>query len=211
MSDVNLYSNSWFWHKDMNQELRYDYKINGVMKYAVLFYNCCRWIVFNPSSAGSVCFIRHPSSLYLQISCLANSKRTSKLCNTGPLCGESTSDWRFPSQKASNVDIKNNAWVTVNNDFWVTSEAICQWFSRVSKSRVKIIGKSHHEWPKNRYSRLRMYYFISYTLFYVLELTILLKTIIDRSFRNCHQGRPFLTSHCDVTTVDLWRHANARY
>ena len=22
--------------------------------------------------------------------------------------------------------IKNNAWVTVNNDFWVTSEAICQ-------------------------------------------------------------------------------------
>ena len=50
-------------------------------------------------------------------------------------------------------DIKNNAWVTVNNDFWVTSEAICQWFSRVTKSRVKIIGKSHHEWPKNRYSR----------------------------------------------------------
>ena len=50
-------------------------------------------------------------------------------------------------------DIKNNAWVTVNNDFWVTSEAICQWFSRVTKSRVKIIGKSHHEWSKNRYSR----------------------------------------------------------
>ena len=50
-------------------------------------------------------------------------------------------------------DIKNNAWVTVNNDFWVTSEAICQWFSRVTKSRVKIIGKSYHEWPKNRYSR----------------------------------------------------------
>ena len=23
-------------------------------------------------------------------------------------------------------EIKNNAWVTVNNDFWVTSEAICQ-------------------------------------------------------------------------------------
>ena len=23
-------------------------------------------------------------------------------------------------------DIKNNAWVTVNNDFWVTSVAICQ-------------------------------------------------------------------------------------
>ena len=50
-------------------------------------------------------------------------------------------------------DIKNNVWVTVNNDFWVTSEAICHWFSRVTKSRVKIIGKSYHEWPKNRYSR----------------------------------------------------------
>ena len=44
--------------------------------------------------------------------------------------------------------IKINAWVTVNNDFWVTSEAICQWFSRVTKSLVKIIDKSHHEWPK---------------------------------------------------------------
>ena len=40
----------------------------------------------------------------------------------------------------SSSDIKNNAWVTANNDFWVTSEA-------------KIIGKSHHEWPQNRYSR----------------------------------------------------------
>ena len=50
-------------------------------------------------------------------------------------------------------DIKNNAWVTVNNDFLVTSGVICQWFSRVTKSRVKIIGKSPHEWPKNRYSR----------------------------------------------------------
>ena len=37
---------------------------------------------------------------------------------------------------------------------------------------------------------------------------ILLKTIIDRSFR---QGRSFLTWHCDVTTVDLWCHANTRY
>ena len=54
-----------------------------------------------------------------------------------------------------------------------------------------------------------MYNFISYMLFYVHEHTILLKTIIDRSFRNCRQGRPFLTSLCDVTTVDLCRHVNA--
>ena len=39
-------------------------------------------------------------------------------------------------------DLKKNAWVTVNNDFWVTSEAICQWFLRVTWSRVRITGKS---------------------------------------------------------------------
>ena len=49
--------------------------------------------------------------------------------------------------------IKNNAWVTVNNDFWVTSEAICQWFSWVTKSRVKIIGKIASRVTQNRYSR----------------------------------------------------------
>ena len=45
-------------------------------------------------------------------------------------------------------DIKNNVWVTVNNDFFVTSGAIRQWFSRVTKSRVKIIAESPHEWQK---------------------------------------------------------------
>ena len=29
--------------------------------------------------------------------------------------------------------------------------------------------------------------------------------------RNCRKGRSFLTSHCDVTIVDMRRHANARY
>ena len=29
-------------------------------------------------------------------------------------------------------NLKNNAWVAVNNEFWVTSEAICQKFSRVT-------------------------------------------------------------------------------
>ena len=44
--------------------------------------------------------------------------------------------------------IKNNVWVTVNNEFLVTSGVICQWFSRVTKSRVNISGKSPHEWTK---------------------------------------------------------------
>ena len=100
-------------------------------------------------------------------------------------------------------DLKNNAWVTVNKDFWVTSEAICQWFSLVTKSRVKIIGKSHHEWPK------QSLFTVTNVLFYFLHNSA--KTIIDRSFRNCRQGRSFLILHCDATTVDLWRHANARY
>ena len=49
---------------------------------------------------------------------------------------------------ANRRDIKNNAWVTVNNDFLVTSEEIRRWFSRVTKSRVKILAESPHEWQK---------------------------------------------------------------
>ena len=40
--------------------------------------------------------------------------------------------------------IKNNAWVTVDNDFWTR----VRWFFRATKSRVTIIGKSRNEWPK---------------------------------------------------------------
>ena len=57
------------------------------------------------------------------------------------------------NKQTENDEIKNNAWVTVNNDFGVTSDAICQLFKLVAKSCVKIIGESHHEWPQNRYSR----------------------------------------------------------
>ena len=38
-----------------------------------------------------------------------------------------------------------------------------------------------------------------------------LKTIIECWFRHCCKGRSFLTWYCDVTTIDLWRHAKARY
>ena len=96
-------------------------------------------------------------------------------------------------------EIKNNAWVTVNNDFWVTSEAICQWFSRVTKSRVKIIGKSHHEWPKNCYSRQRMHYFISYTLFYVHGT--------HNSAKNHHRSLILqLSPRTAFSDFALWRH-----
>ena len=36
--------------------------------------------------------------------------------------------------------IKNNAWVTANNDFGVNRDAICQWFSRVT-TKIVIHGK----------------------------------------------------------------------
>ena len=58
---------------------------------------------------------------------------------------------------------------------------------------------------------------VTNVLFYFLhaischEHTDPLRTIIERSFRHCCQARPFLTQHCDVTTIDLWRHANAKY
>ena len=45
-------------------------------------------------------------------------------------------------------DIKNNAWISRNNEFLVTSEVIYKLFSWVTKSRVRIIGKLHHEWSK---------------------------------------------------------------
>ena len=38
----------------------------------------------------------------------------------------------------------------MNNDFGVTRDAICQWFSRVTRENH---WQTHHEWPQNRYSR----------------------------------------------------------
>ena len=58
---------------------------------------------------------------------------------------------------------------------------------------------------------------VTHALFYFLhailchEHTNPPRTIIERSFHHCCQGRPFLTEHCDVTTIDLWHHANAKY
>ena len=106
-------------------------------------------------------------------------------------------------------EIKNNAWVTVNNDFcheWgnsamifmsdeVTSENHCRIASRVTKSLFTVTNVLIH--------------FLHAILCH--EHINPLRTIIERSFRHCCQGRPFLTEHCDVTTIDLWRHANAKY
>ena len=107
-------------------------------------------------------------------------------------------------------DIKNNAWVTVNNDFW---------------PRVGWFANDSHEWRSHEWKSLAKHltsdqkslFTVTNVLFYFfhailyLEHTVPLQTIIDRPFRHCRQGRSFLTWHCDVITVDLWRHANARH
>ena len=105
--------------------------------------------------------------------------------------------------------IKKNAWVTVNIDFL----SRVRWFGinfHVTKSRVKLIVESPHEWQKSLFT-------ITNVLIYFLHAilcpghTILLKTIIDRWFRHCGYGRSFLTQHCDITTVNMWRHANVGF
>ena len=85
--------------------------------------------------------------------------------------------------------------------FSATSEAIRQWnhcriASRVTKKSLFTITNV-------------LFYFLHAILCH--EDTNPLRTIIECSFRHCCQGRPFLTEHCDVTTIDLWRHANAKY
>ena len=48
-----------------------------------------------------------------------------------------------------------------------------------------------------------MYLFISYGLFYVVTQSIAYFATVTKDF--------FLLLQCEVTTVDLWRNANARY
>ena len=107
-------------------------------------------------------------------------------------------------------EIKNNVWITVNNDFL---------------SRVGRFGNDFHEWRSHEWKSLpnrltcdkKSLFTVTNVLFYFLHVILChehtnpLRTIIERSFRHCCQGRPFLTEHCDVTTIDLWRHANAKY
>ena len=78
----------------------------------------------------------------------------------------------------------------------VTSENHCRIASRVTKKSLFTVTNV-------------LFYFLHAILCH--EHTNTLRTIIERSFRHCCQGRPFLTEHCDVTTIDLWRHANAKY
>ena len=104
--------------------------------------------------------------------------------------------------------VKNNAWVTINNDIGVTSEAICQSFSRVTKSRLKIIGKSHHEWPQNHYSTVTNVLFYFLHAIWCPEHTISLKQLSTTDFCIVAKNSLFWLSIvmssqliCDVTRM----------
>ena len=101
-------------------------------------------------------------------------------------------------------DIKNNARVTVNNDFFVTREAVRQWFSLVTNNDFFC-----HEWgdstmiftsddvTSENHCRIasrvtkKSLFTVTNVLFYFLhailchEHTNPLRTIIERSFRHC--------------------------
>ena len=79
-------------------------------------------------------------------------------------------------------------WISV----WVTNGAIWQWFL-VVKSRVKIIGKSLHERPKIVIHDNELSFYLLHTI-YMLCTYNCAETVISRLFRQCHQGRSFLTS-----------------
>ena len=67
----------------------------------------------------------------------------------------------------------------VNNNFFVPSGVIRQWFSRVTQSWVNIIGESPHELPKNCYSRQPICYFIPCMLWFGLQHREMVKTVND--------------------------------
>ena len=113
-------------------------------------------------------------------------------------------------------EIKNTTWVTVNNDFLVTSEMICLWFSRVAKSRVKIIGKSHHEWPKiviygnkyiiillTRYTRYWTYNFAKNNHRSLISHLLRGTVFSDLALRR-HHGWSVTSSEREL--LALWRH-----
>ena len=93
------------------------------------------------------------------------------------------------------------AWIR----FLVTNKTIRQRFSRVRKLRVKFISVSPNEWQKLFiHGNPHITLFLIFTAFYVWTHKSTVK-IIDGSSRHGHQGRYFLTWHCDNTTSGLIR------
>ena len=88
-------------------------------------------------------------------------------------------------------------------------EAIMQQFLLVTSSLVKSIAEWPHKWQKSSFPA-NHFFIYSIPAILCIEHTKPSKTIIDVSFRQCEWKRYFLTLYCNVTTIDLWRHANNR-
>ena len=92
-------------------------------------------------------------------------------------------------------------------------------------SWVKQFGNDFHDWRRHELKSLPNYYTSdknldihvnSYIILFLIRhfMRWTYESAINNhrcSFRHCHQERPFLIYHCDVTTVDLWHLLNARY
>ena len=117
-------------------------------------------------------------------------------------------------QCISNGDIKNNAWVTMNNDFWVMSKAICQRFQRLPKSLANRI-------TSDQKSLLTLTNVLFYFLHVMLcpEHTVQLKTkkkyrslILPLSLRMVFSNIILWRHHswfvmsCEHRVMALWRH-----
>ena len=73
-----------------------------------------------------------------------------------------------------------------------------------------------HEWGASRVTQIAVihgneFIILFLTRYFMSSTHKSPKTMIECSFRHCCQKRSFLTWYCDVTTIDLWRHAKARY
>ena len=99
-----------------------------------------------------------------------------------------------------NEYIKNNASVTVNNDFFNTSEVICQWFSRVTSLANHVTSDEvalENHWQTTSWVTKKSLFMVTNVLFHFLHTilcphhTILHKTIINHSFCHCRQRRIF--------------------
>ena len=97
-------------------------------------------------------------------------------------------------------------WIRIFCHEWGDSAMI----SRVTKSRVKIIAESPHEWQK---------ILIHGNECIILFLTRHFMSWTHISAKNYHRVlislllpmAAFSDRDCDVTTIDLWRHANGKY
>ena len=171
-----------------------------------LFFSCYHEESEIGSKWSVICSVKSTASAHIHVSeGLLLGHNTSRYMP--PECWQRhhISNDRSMQRKASSVrntmpDIKNNAWVTPNNDFL---------------SRVRWFGKDFHEWWSHKWKSLQNHLTsdekslftelnVSFYFFHAIschEHINQLNTIFKHSFRHCCQVRSFLT--CIVTSPQL--------